>query len=222
MNAPDNVALIAPPPAAFQAAATLGGGKAALKTVPIIVLGMAAGAYLAIGGLLALSVGASAPALAASNPGLQKFLFGALGLPVGLTLVVTTGAELFLGNCMLLTAAALARKTTWGRVVAHWALAWTANFAGALGVLGMVLAANAVGPAAGAAAVKLALAKCAQPASVMFMRGVLCNWLVCLGVYLATASRDFVSKFAAVFCVVSTFVTLGFVRCAVCCARAGD
>ena len=215
MNAPDNVALIAPPPAAFQAAAALGSSKAALKTLPIIVLGMAAGAYLAIGGLLALSVGGSAPALAASNPGLQKFLFGALGLPVGLTLVVTTGAELFLGNCMLLTAAALTKRTTWGRVCAHWALAWTANFAGALAVLGMVLMANAVTPAVSAAAVQLATAKCAQPMSVMFMRGVLCNWLVCLGVYLATASRDFVSKFAAVFCVVSTFVTLGFV-----CSRA--
>lgn len=211
--APTSSALISPPPGAFQAAADLGATKAANSTAAILVLGFAAGAYLALGGLLALSVGGSSPALAAANPGLHKFVFSAIGLPVGLTLVVATGAELFLGNCMLLTAAALSGRVGWARVVMHWMLAWVANFVGALGTLAMLLAAKGVTPAAGAAAASLTIAKCSLPFGVMLMRGVLCNWLVCLGVYVANASRDFAGKLLAVFIAVSTFISLGFDNC---------
>lgn len=210
---PPKAALIDPPPAAFQASAQLGAAKAGNSSTAIFVLGFAAGAYLALGGLLALSVGGSSPALLMANPGLSKYVFAAIGLPIGLTLVVTTGAELFLGNCMLLTAAALTGKVRWTRVYFHWALTWMANFIGALSVLSMVLAAKAVSPGAGAAAAALAVAKTSQPFAVIFMRGVLCNWLVCVGVYLATASRDFCGKLLAVFCAVSTFVTLGLDNC---------
>lgn len=51
---------------------------------------------------MVLSVGASCPGLASSNPGLQRLILGAFGLPMGLILVVLTGAELFTGNTMLM------------------------------------------------------------------------------------------------------------------------
>lgn len=207
---PDNVALLSPPPGAYDAAAATGAGKAKVGVLRVLLLGMMAGAYIAIGGLMALSVGGSSPGLAASNPGLYRFLMGAIGLPFGMTLVMSTGSELFLGNIMLLSAAAYRKKATWMRVLWNWTLVYIANFAGALAIVGLALGSQVVTPLAGAAAATLAKAKCSLPFGVMFLRGFGCNFLVSSGVYVASGARDFTSKFVVAFTVVSTFVTLGF------------
>ena len=71
--------------------------KGSYKIRKTLVLAFLAGAYIAFGGLLAIIVGGGSPEIAANNPGLVKFLFGAT-FPLGLILVVVLGAELFTGN----------------------------------------------------------------------------------------------------------------------------
>ena len=69
------------------------------------LLGILGGAFIGFGSFMAISIGGACPGLVATNPGLQKMVYGAFGLPFGLFLVLLCGAELFTGNTALLTAA---------------------------------------------------------------------------------------------------------------------
>jgi len=73
-----------------------------------------AGSYIGLGAMLAMTVGGNIPGLAASNPGLQKMILGAFGLPSGLLMVLVAGAELFTGNTALVTAAVFEGKANMG------------------------------------------------------------------------------------------------------------
>jgi len=98
-----------PPAALYEGAVAIGAAKAAAPFGKIFKLGIVSGAHIAIGGFLALSVGGACPGIAAANPGIQKMIFGAFGLPFGLMMTITTGGELFTGNTALV-AAAVARE----------------------------------------------------------------------------------------------------------------
>jgi len=176
----------------------------------VLLLAVAGGAYIALGGLLALSVGGACPGLAAAHPGLAKLLFAVVGLPAGLTMVLVTGAELFTGNVALCGAAALGGKATWAAVARNWVLSYAGNFAGALAVVALVAAAGTLTGPSAAAAVALASTKTRLAFWPAFWRGVGCNWLVCLAVWMATASRDFGGKAGAAFIAVPAFVVMGF------------
>lgn len=95
-----------------------------------LILAFLAGAYIAIGGLFSLMAGFGFPG-AAEAPGFQRLLSGAV-FPLGLILVVFTGAELFTGNNAVLMPGALGRRYGWGKVARNWTLVWLGNFAGAL------------------------------------------------------------------------------------------
>ena len=88
----------------LQAAAT-GASKASMSAAKTFLLGILGGAFIGFGSFLPISIGGACPGLASSNPGLQKLVYGAFGLPFGLFLVLLCGAELFTGNTALLTAA---------------------------------------------------------------------------------------------------------------------
>ena len=76
-----------------------------MSAAKTFLLGILGGAFIGFGSFLAISVGGACPGLVSSNPGLQKMVYGAFGLPFGLFLVLLCGAELFTGNTALLTAA---------------------------------------------------------------------------------------------------------------------
>ena len=82
-----------------------GAAKANLPLHKGVLLSLLAGAFIGFGSMMVLSVGAACPGLAAQNPGLQRLVAGSFGLPLGLLLVMVTGADLFTGNCMLLSLA---------------------------------------------------------------------------------------------------------------------
>lgn len=207
------VATLSSPPGVFDAAVELGTTKANKSVTALILMGIAAGAYIAIGCMMSLAIGGSSPALQAANPGLSKFIFGFIGQPWGLFLVLCTGAELFTGNTMLMTTAALRKRAKWKTVLAKWALVFAANCVGAVGVAWFSLKSQVVSAYAAAYVAKLASAKVAVPWGVAFLRGIGCNWIVCAGVLAATGSRDLVGKFFAALAVVSMFVSLGFDQC---------
>lgn len=199
-----------PPPGAFQAAVTLGAMKASQPAWKVLLLGIIAGAYIAIGALLALTVAGAVPALKVANIGLQKFLLGAVGLPAGLTMVCVAGGELFTGNTALITAALLARRTTFPKLLKNWFWSYIGNFIGSLAIVWLAIATTSVTGPSVAAAVGIAGVKTSMPFLAAFLKGVLCNWLVCLAVYMSNAATDFTGKFLAIWLPISSFVAMGF------------
>jgi len=124
--------------------------------------------------------------------------------------VVICGAELFTGNS-LLTAAALHGEISWGKLAENWGLVLVGNFLGSLFFAWLMFQSHLWEQGSVAEqAVKIAAAKCKLSFPVAFIRAILCNWLVCLAVFMATAARDVTGKLLACYVPIMTFVTSGF------------
>ena len=200
-----------PPPAVFKAACNMSATKAVYSFDKTLVLGFLAGALIGIGGLLSSVVSGSSPGLAQANPGLASFVKGAIGLPAGLSMVILTGGELFTGNVFIMISGLLSGRVTATDLSKNWFWSFLGNFAGSVFVAGMAfLAATTASEALTAAVTKAAVSKVSAPFVTLFARGVLCNWLVCLAVWMAMASSSVAGKILSVFVPISTFVTLGF------------
>jgi len=198
------------PPAIMETVSVVGEGKTKMTWDKILVLGFLAGAYIAFGGFLAVIAAAGNP-WPGELPGLQKLVFGAV-FPVGLMLVVIGGAELFTGNCMLPTIACLNKRGNWRGLLKNWAGSYAGNF------IGGIFVAYFLGIATGlllkdpwmSYMVEIAQAKCRLSFTQAFLRGVGCNWLVCLALWLASGSDNIIGKIFAIQFPIMAFVTLGF------------
>ena len=189
---------------------SIGGTKSSANVLNVILLSFLAGAYIAFGGLLAEV--ANAGMLAAGCPlGLSKFVFGAV-FPVGLMLVVLAGSELFTGNVMYMVMGVLDGKASVGGLCKNWVLSWVFNFVGALFVAYVLayMSGIATDSVIAAGATKVAAAKVGLSWDVALIRGIGCNWLVCLAVYLALASDDIIGKIFGIWFPIMAFVTIGF------------
>lgn len=195
------------PAGVFEAAVTLGASKSLLPSWKILLLSVVAGAYISLGGFLALRVGTSVGGLATSLPGIQRLLLGLVGLPTGLLLVILTGGELFTGNTMLLTTALLSKKATLFNLLRNWVISFLGNFLGCLLVVKLILLTGISLTSTGI--VGMAMTKVGLSFSQAFWRGVICNWLVCLSIYTANGSSDLTGKFIAVLLPISAFVIMG-------------
>jgi len=186
---------------------TVGVAKARMATLPLLMLGVLAGAFIGLGSMLFVIVRSDATlGFAASQVG------GGLVFSLGLLLVVVAGAELFTGNNLLAMAWADGRISA-ADVLRNWVLVCAANFVGAAGLALLVFLSGHAGMndgAVGRTVVKIALAKQALPAWEAFVRGILCNVLVCMAVWMAMAGRSVVDKAVAVVFPISAFVAAGF------------
>jgi len=197
----------------------IGEKKAALLILNMIVLGFLAGAYIAFGGLLAIRASATLPNETWGS--LQKFVFGAL-FPVGLMLVVMAGAELVTGNFMTQTIAFVDKKINLGSLFKNWFYVYLGNFIGSIFVAyilayktGLIMEPVKLGNMVtnipwATYVVKLANAKISLTWTEAFWRGVGCNWLVALAVWLAFGAEDIIGKIFAIWWPIMAFVTIGF------------
>lgn len=186
---------------------TVGVAKARMATLPLLMLGVLAGAFIGLGSMLFVIV-RSDPTLGFA----PSQIGGGLVFSLGLLLVVVAGAELFTGNNLLAMAWADGRITS-VEVLRNWTLVCAANFVGAAGLALIVFASGHTGMnegAIGRTVVRIALAKQGLPAWEAFLRGVLCNVLVCMAVWMAMAGRSVVDKAVAVVFPISAFVAAGF------------
>lgn len=186
---------------------TVGTAKARLALVPLVMLGVLAGAFIGLGSMLFLIVRADASLGFAASQLVGGFVFS-----LGLLMVVVAGAELFTGNNLLVLAWAEHRITA-AQVARNWVVVCCANFAGAAGLALLVYLSGHTGlggDAVGRAALRIALAKQALPWQEAFLRGVLCNVLVCMAVWMAMAGRSVVDRAVAVFFPITAFVAAGF------------
>lgn len=195
------------PPQIAQLVAEAGVAKARLAALPTFVLAVLAGAFIAFGAMDFTLV------MTAHGLGFGPArLLGGMAFSLGLVLVVVAGAELFTGNTLLVMARVDGLITS-RELLRNWAIVYLGNFAGAFmsavfvylsGTL--MLADGAVGATADA----IATAKVRLDWVEAFVRGILCNALVCLAVWLSFAARDVSGKILAIVFPISAFVALGF------------
>jgi formate/nitrite transporter len=185
----------------------LGVAKARMDALTVFVLAVLAGAFISLGALLFAVV------ITESNLGLGiTRTLGGLGFCLGLILTVVAGAELFTGNNLLAMAWASGLIRT-REMLRNWLLAYAGNVIGCLGTMLLVLwgdVAGLGGVAVGEMAIEIARAKASLSIGEAFARGVLCNALVCLAVWLAMGGRSVADKILAILFPITAFVALGF------------
>ena len=185
----------------------IGVKKAVLPATPTITLGLLAGAYISFGAMFYTLV------MTDPNLGLgPSRLLGGIAFSLGLVLVVVGGAELFTGNNLIVMAWA-DRKVSTIQLLRNWSLVYIANLIGAVGsailiYLSGVLSINS--DAVAETALNIAITKINIDPFQAFIRGILCNALVCLAVWLCIAAHDVASKILAIVFPISAFVALGF------------
>lgn len=182
---------------------TAGAAKAGLSAAQTLTLAVLAGVFIGFGGAAYTMVMTGADA----GFGPARFLGGVV-FSLGLILVIVGGAELFTGNALMVMAA-VDRRITLSALLRNWGLVYLGNLVGAIGLaLAFGLTDLLDGPM-GDTAQAIARGKAALDPGAAFMRGVLCNALVCLAVWLTFAARTAAGKILAILWPISGFVLLG-------------
>lgn len=185
--------------------------KASYGTIKTFILALAAGAFIAFGAQGSLTAMAGTDAL---SFGLAKLL-GGIVFSTGLMMIVFTGSELFTGN-VLLGISVLEKKISLWKLIRNWVLVYCGNFLGAFIVAYLIHSANAYhGPneVLGLLGLKVAYGKVNLTFSQAFASGILCNWLVCLAVWMAAAAKDVSGKILAILFPITTFAMCSYEHC---------
>jgi nitrite transporter NirC len=164
-----------------------------------------AGAYIGIGVVLMLTVGTLV------DPAWRKLAMSA-SFGIALTLIVFAGADLFTGLTMVMTQGALTRRVTWSDAGSVWAASWVGNLFGAacFMMLFVLAGGGSVLTTGHTTLIDIVTAKTAASAPMLFVRGLLCNWLVCLALWMSVRMTSDGAKCVAIFLCVFTFVVCGF------------
>ncbi|MEQ8824890.1 MAG: formate/nitrite transporter family protein [Filomicrobium sp.] len=198
---------VVPPAHIAQLVENVGVKKASMPLVPMLTLGVLAGAFIAFGGMLYTLV------VTGSELGFGPTrLLGGLAFSVGLVLVIIGGAELFTGNNLIVMAWADG-KVSLGALLRNWVIVYLGNLVGALGAVVLMQASGVLSLGGGAVAETvrtIADGKVALGVDEAFVRGVLCNMLVCLAVWMCFAAHTVSGKVLAIVFPVTAFVALGF------------
>lgn len=179
-------------------------------TPRLVLLGVLAGAYIAVGGLLATMASAGMMGLGETNPFIPKLL-GAMLFPLGLILVVLVGAELFTGNTATLIPATLRGEVPRSYFVKNWAIVYVSNLVGALLLSYLIAYRTGIlqGEVYTSYLCRVAEAKVSLSWEQVFWRGVGANWLVCLAVWLGLSSRGMLGRLVGLWWPVMAFVAIG-------------
>jgi len=199
------------PPAAVAEilANNVGVKKTQGSFITLLIMGILAGVYIAFGAQLATIVGHDISQYL--GVGIAKLVIGSV-FSVGLMLVVIAGAELFTGNNLIMLSV-LNKKASMGSLLRNWGIVYFANLIGSLLIVLLIHYSgllNVNGGAVGAKAVATASAKVNLDFLQAFTRAILCNWLVCLAVWLAVAAKSVIGKIFACFFPIMAFVASGF------------
>lgn len=173
--------------------------------LPFFVSAVMAGAYVGLGIILIFSVGATL------DPAWRRLVMGA-SFGIALTLVIFAGSELFTGHTMFMTIGRLRHRISGSDLAASWTLSWLGNFAGAV-LLGLTFIAGGGGALLAEGAPLLngaAAAKMNAPAGELFARAILCNWLVCLAIWMAARTTSDAAKLGVIFWCLFAFIASGY------------
>lgn len=177
--------------------------KSKLSTKKSLLLGILAGLFIGLGALGNILISQTI-----KDPGLAKFA-GASIFPIGLMLVVVCGAELFTGN-NLMSMAVMDKKITMKEMIRNWVLVYIANFIGAIILVAFIYFSDTLVKDAAIKSMNIAQSKAILGFTSAFLKGVMCNIIVVLAVWFATAGKDIVSKIFACWFPIMLFVLCGF------------
>ena len=220
-----------PPVSVVAKAGDAGKYKVGLPAWNLLLRGFMAGAYIAMGGALATvcSTGIMASDVAnrygAASAGFAQLILGSV-FPVGLIIIVLTGAELFTGDAMLAPMAAFIHKVSWAQVINLWIWVYIGNLIGSI-VFAYIMAYGpfvsfdstgaATVTAFGTRAIAIASAKVSYVGMLgmwsAFLKAIACNWLVNLAILLGICADDLIGKFFGIWFPIMAFVSSGFEHC---------
>ena len=187
----------------------IGVAKAAMSALPMFLLAVLAGAFIALAAAFSTTVIAGAGEMLPF--GLVKLVAG-VAFSLGLILVVLGGAELFTGNNLIAVAWA-SRHITTAAVLRNWTIVWLGNLVGSLGTAALIVIAGQYqfgGGIVGETALSVAAGKVALEPARAFFLAILCNGLVCLAVWLTYSARTTVDKVVVIVPPIAAFVVMGF------------
>ena len=199
------VATVKTPQEAYMGMAAKGAANAKMSLPKVLHQSIMGGCYVGMGGLLSTVVAGNCPGIPA---GMKKFIFAAL-FPVNLLLILMSGGQLFTGNSAAVPAAVFEGLIGYGDLVYSWVVSYTGNIIGC-GLF--AYAAKYTGILTGGAqelAVATATAKCGMTFGQAVVKAIMCNWLVCMAVFLAGAANDLGGKMVGIWFPISTFVAIG-------------
>jgi formate/nitrite transporter len=193
-----------------EATEKVGVKKANLPFLTSFMLAIVAGGGIGFGAVY-YSIVASDPALSFAT----ARVVGGLVFSLGLALVLVGGAELFTGNNLIVMAWASGKVSTL-TMLRNWTIVWLGNLVGALGLVVLVYFSHHLDMndgRIGQSVLNTAAGKIRPDVMTLFVKGILCNILVCAAVWLAYAGRSVTDKMIALLLPISAFIAAGFEHC---------
>lgn len=189
----------------------ISGGKVKgnLPLGKMILLGIMAGAFIAIGGATS-----NTAVHDISNVGIARTLAASI-FPVGLMMIVFCGGELFTGNCMM-SMAVMDKKINFLQMLRNLVVVYMSNFVGAMIIDFLIVYSGNLdytGGGLGAYTIKVAMGKATIDPVKAVCSGILCNVLVCMAILMAGAAKDIIGKVFGIFFPIFAFVIGGFEHC---------
>lgn len=180
--------------------------KANLPLARMIVLGMMAGMFIALGGAIS-----NTAVHDIANVGIARTVAGVV-FPVGLLMIILVGGELFTGNCLMIMATMNKRIKVSG-LLRNLVVVYFSNLIGSLIIDVLIFYSGNLdytGGALGAYTIKVALGKVNIAPGKAIVSGILCNFLVCMAILMATSAKDVIGKIFATWFPIFAFVIGGF------------
>lgn len=194
------------PPEITERFVEIGCKKASLPIYKLLLLSILAGAFIAFA-----AEGSNTAIHTIESVGIGKALAGAL-FATGLMMVVITGGELFTGNALIVVSC-LQGESRWLKLIKNWSFVYVGNFIGSMIIVLCIIWSgqfNFSGGLLGGFSIKVAVYKISLTFGNAFFMGILCNWLVCMAVWMAFATKDITGKLLAIFFPIWLFITSGF------------
>lgn len=177
----------------------LGKVKIAKSTMILLLQGIMAGAFIAIGSIAYIYIKTNTV-----DPGIGAFLAAAV-FPIGIIAILLMGYELITSNTMAITGAYNKTYKT-RKVIKMLCIVWIANLIGAILIALLAFGGNIFTQEMISTVNKIAQTKSSLTITEMFLRGILCNVLVCTGVLMASSAKDVISKIVAIWIPIVTFI----------------
>lgn len=175
------------------------------KPLAFFMGAIAGGAYVGLGIALIFSIGDSLP------PSIQKLVMG-LTFGIALVMVVIAGAELFTGYTLYMILGLLAGRTTWADLFKTWGVCWLGNLLGSVLVASLFAIGGANGMLANPQSLVYQVADLKMSGSVeaLLAKGLLCNWLVCLALWMSGRVSSDTAKCIVIFWCLLAFIASGY------------
>ena len=180
-----------------------------MKNSPLsyIVLSALAGIYLGFGIVLIFSI--SGPIAAAGGGAYLKLIMGSC-FGIALSLVIFAGSELFTGNNMVFAISSLEKRVGFGPIIILFVMCFIGNYLGSAFLAWLVIKGGSLSEPSNQLILKVSAMKMALGPAEAFIRGILCNWLVCLAVWISLRAKEEAARLIMIFWCLFAFIGSGY------------